>query len=40
VGEMIFPGRSTEGDRPSKRHNIRSRVSREDTRSSSRRVKE
>jgi hypothetical protein len=32
VGESVVPERSTEGDRSSKRHNIRSRVSSEDTR--------
>jgi hypothetical protein len=40
VGESILSGRSKERDRSSKRHNIRIRVSREDTKSSSSRVKE
>jgi hypothetical protein len=40
VGDSVVPERSTKGDRSSKRHNIRSRVSSEDTRSSGSRVRE
>jgi hypothetical protein len=39
VGDSSVPERSTEGERSSKRHGIRSRVSSEDTRSSGSRVK-
>jgi len=40
VGKSVVPKRSAKGDRPSKGHKVRSRVSSEDTRSSGSRVRE
>jgi hypothetical protein len=40
AGESVVPERSTDEDRSVKRHDIRSRVSSEDTRSSGSRVRE